>query len=132
MRKRHEDYNMKKIRKKWENMNLFSKCSYLSVCLLFFLIPFTGLVLESLNISIIKFEIILGIYILSIIFSMLAKKWKLMIIATVGALLLWAITIGIAEILWYYYKAKGNNYEKIFSLIWYNNIFFNNNISTYL
>ena len=55
-------------------MNLFSKCSYLSVCLLFIMIPFTGLILESLNISIIKFEIILGIYVLSIIFSILAKK----------------------------------------------------------
>ena len=96
---------IKKIRKKWSSMDLFSKCSYLSVCLLFFLIPFTGLVLESLNISIIKFEIILGVYVLSIIFSILAKKWKLIIIATVGALLLWAITIGIAEILWYYLKS---------------------------
>lgn len=90
---------MEKIRKKWSSMDLFGKCSYLSVGLLFFLIPFTGLVLESLNISIIKFEIILGIYVLSIICSILAKKWKLIIIATVGALLLWAITIGIAEIL---------------------------------
>mgnify|MGYP001782019909 FL=1 len=70
------------------------------------MIPFTGLVLESLNISIIKFEIILGIYVLSIICSILAKKWKLIIIATVGALLLWAITIGNAEILWYYLKSR--------------------------
>jgi hypothetical protein len=75
-------YNMEKIRKKWSSMDLFGKCSYLSVGLLFFLIPFTGLVLESLNISIIKFEIILGIYVLSIICSILAKKWKLIIIAT--------------------------------------------------
>lgn len=101
-------YNMEKIRKKWSSMDLFGKCSYLSVGLLFFLIPFTGLVLESLNISIIKFEIILGIYVLSIICSILAKKWKLIIIATVGALLLWAITIGIAEILWYYLKSWFN------------------------
>lgn len=53
---------MEKIRKKWSSMDLFGKCSYLSVGLLFFLIPFTGLVLESLNISIIKFEIILGMF----------------------------------------------------------------------
>lgn len=77
---------MEKIRKKWSSMDLFGKCSYLSVGLLFFLIPFTGLVLESLNISIIKFEIILGIYVLSIICSILAKKWKLIIIATVGGI----------------------------------------------
>ena len=87
---------MEKFIKKWKNLNLFSKCSYLSVCLLFIMIPFTGLILESLNISIIKFEIILGIYVLSIIFS---------ILATIGGLVLWAITIGIAEVLWYYLKS---------------------------
>lgn len=96
---------MKEFIIKWKNSNLFNKCSYLSVCVLFIIIPFTGLVLESLNISIIKFEIIGGIYILSIIFSILAKNWKLILIATIGGLVLWAITIGIAEILWYYLKS---------------------------
>ena len=96
---------MEKFIKKLKNLNLFSKCSYLSVCLLFIMIPFTGLILESLNISIIKFEIILGIYVLSIIFSILAKNWKLILIATIGGLVLWAITIGIAEVLWYYLKS---------------------------
>ena len=96
---------MEKFIKKRKNLNLFSKCSYLSVCLLFIMIPFTGLILESLNISIIKFEIILGIYVLSIIFSILAKNWKLILIATIGGLVLWAITIGIAEVLWYYLKS---------------------------
>ena len=96
---------MEKFIKKWKNLNLFSKYSYLSVCLLFIMIPFTGLILESLNISIIKFEIILGIYVLSIIFSILAKNWKLILIATIGGLVLWAITIGIAEVLWYYLKS---------------------------
>lgn len=96
---------MEKFIKKWKNLNSFSKCSYLSVCLLFIMIPFTGLILESLNISIIKFEIILGIYVLSIIFSILAKNWKLILIATIGGLVLWAITIGIAEVLWYYLKS---------------------------
>ena len=96
---------MEKFIKKWKSLNLFSKCSYLSVCLLFIMIPFTGLILESLNISIIKFEIILGIYVLSIIFSILAKNWKLILIATIGGLVLWAITIGIAEVLWYYLKS---------------------------
>ena len=96
---------MEKFIKKWKNLNLFIKCSYLSVCLLFIMIPFTGLILESLNISIIKFEIILGIYVLSIIFSILAKNWKLILIATIGGLVLWAITIGIAEVLWYYLKS---------------------------
>lgn len=96
---------MEKFIKKWKNLNLFSKYSYLSICLLFIMIPFTGLILESLNISIIKFEIILGIYVLSIIFSILAKNWKLILIATIGGLVLWAITIGIAEVLWYYLKS---------------------------
>ena len=81
---------------------MFHICQF---CLLFIMIPFTGLILESLNISIIKFEIILGIYVLSIIFSILAKNWKLILIATIGGLVLWAITIGIAEVLWYYLKS---------------------------
>ncbi len=96
---------MEKFIKKWKNLNLFNKCSYLSVCLLFIMIPFTGLILESLNISIIKYEIIWGIYVLSIIFSILTKNWKLILIATIGGLALWAITIGISEILWYYLKS---------------------------
>lgn len=96
---------MKEFIIKWKNMNIFNKCSYLLVCILFIMIPFTGLILESLNISIIKFEIIFGIYVLSIIFSLLAKNWKMILIATIGGLMLWAITIGITEILWYYLKS---------------------------
>lgn len=96
---------MKEFIIKWKNMNIFNKCSYLLVCILFIMIPFTGLILESLNISIIKFEIIFGIYVLSIIFSLLAKNWKMILIATIGGLILWAITIGITEILWYYLKS---------------------------
>lgn len=99
------EVQMRNIVDEWKKLNLFSKCSYFSICLLFIMIPFTGLVLESLNISIIKFEIIFGMYVLSIIFSILAKNWKLILIATIGALVLWAITIGVAEILWYYLKS---------------------------
>lgn len=95
---------MEKIIRKWINMNLICKCAYLSVCVLFIMIPFTGLVLESLNISIVRIEIIFGIYILSVIFSILARKWKLIFIATVGGLILWALTIGMSEVLWYYLK----------------------------
>ena len=83
--------------KKWKNQNFFSKCSYLSVCLLFIMIPFTGLVLESLNISIIEFEIIFEMYVLSIIFSILAKNWKLILIATIGALVLRIISLAERE-----------------------------------
>ena len=96
---------MKEFIIKWKNMNIFNKCSYLLVCILFIMIPFTGLILESLNISIIKFEIIFGIYVLSIIFSLLTKNWKMILIATIGGLMLWAITIGITEILWYCLKS---------------------------
>ena len=96
---------MKEFIIKWKNMNIFNKCSYLLVCILFIMIPFTGLILESLNISIIKFKIIFGIYVLSIIFSLLAKNWKMILIAAIGGLMLWAITIGITEILWYYLKS---------------------------
>ncbi len=71
---------MEKILKAWKNSNIFGKCAYLSLCLLFFMIPFTGLILELLNISIINIEFIYGIYVISIIFSVLAKKWKLVLI----------------------------------------------------
>ncbi|MFR0667312.1 MAG: hypothetical protein ACLSIF_11680 [Faecalimonas umbilicata] len=98
------EVQMRNIVDEWKKLNLFSKCSYFSICLLFIMIPFTGLVLESLNIHIISFDIIFGIYVLSIIFSILAKKWKLILIATIGGLVLWAITIGLAEVLWYYLK----------------------------
>lgn len=77
---------MKEFIIKWKNMNIFNKCSYLLVCVLFIMNPFTGLILESLNMSIIKFEIIFGIYVLSIIFSLLAKNWKMILIATIGGL----------------------------------------------
>ena len=95
---------MAKLYDKWQKMNLLEKCAYLSVCLLFFTIPFTGLILESFNISIINMEFIYGLYLISILFSVLAKKWKLVLIATIGGLVLWAVTIGIAEVLWYYLK----------------------------
>lgn len=68
------------------------------------MIPFTGLILESLNISIICFEFIFGLYVFSIVLSILAKEWKLILISTFGGLILWAMTIGISEILWYYLK----------------------------
>ena len=97
--------NIKRVILKWKDMHFFCKCSYLLICILFIMIPFTGLILESFNISIISFNFILGIYVLCIVFSILAKDWKMILIATVGGLMVWAITIGIAEVLWYYLNA---------------------------
>lgn len=94
---------MKKIRE-FKKMNLLTRCSYILLTVLFTIIPFTGLILESLNIKIISFDMIFALYILTIIVSLLAKQWKLIIIATFGSLVILAITIGISEVAWYYLK----------------------------
>ena len=88
----------------FKKLNLVTKSSYILVAILFVIIPFTGLVLESLNINIISFYMIFALYILTIAVSLLAKQWKLVIVTTIGSMIIWAITLGISEVLWYYMK----------------------------
>lgn len=85
-------------------MNLITKISYILLITLFVIIPFTGLVLESLNINIISLNMIFALYILTIVASLLAKQWKLIVAATIGSMIIWAITLGLSEVLWYYLK----------------------------
>ena len=85
-------------------MNLVTKISYVLVLILFTIIPFTGLVLESLNINIISLNMIFALYILTIVASLLAKQWKLIFVATIGSMIIWAITLGLSEVLWYCLK----------------------------
>jgi len=47
---------------------------------------------------------IFALYILTIAVSLLAKQWKLVIVTTIGSMIIWAITLGLSEILWYYMK----------------------------
>ncbi len=88
----------------FKKMNLITKCSYILVAILFAIIPFTGLVLESLNINVISFNMIFALYFLTIVVSLFAKQWKLVIVATIGSMIIWAITLGVSEVLWYYLK----------------------------
>ena len=80
------------------------RISHILLVILFISIPFTGLVLESLDINIITFNMIFGLYILTILTLILTKQWKLIIIATIGTILIWAITLGLSELLWYLLK----------------------------
>ena len=83
---------------------LLKRISHILLVILFISIPFTGLVLESLDINIITFNMIFGLYILTILTLILTKQWKLIIIATIGTILIWAITLGLSELLWYLLK----------------------------
>ena len=95
---------MSRFVKNWETMDILSKIAYLLVGLLFFIIPFAGLVLESFNIILVNFEMLYGLYIVSIIASILARQWKLLLIVSVGTIFVYAVTIGLSEVLWYYLK----------------------------
>lgn len=94
---------LNKIRN-FKKMNLITKISYILLITLFVIIPFTGLVLESLNINIISLNMIFALYILTIVASLMAKQWKLIVVATIGSMIIWAITLGLSEVLWYYLK----------------------------
>ena len=94
---------LNKIRN-FKKMNLITKISYILLITLFVIIPFTGLVLESLNINILSLNMIFALYILTIVASLMAKQWKLIVVATIGSMIIWAITLGLSEVLWYYLK----------------------------
>ncbi|MDU5324773.1 MAG: hypothetical protein E6149_08880, partial [Peptoniphilus harei] len=85
-------------------MTIANKVSYISLIVLFVLIPFTGLVLESFNIHIVTFNMIFGLYIFTVLTALIAKQWKLIVMATIGSLLIWAVTMGLSEVLWYCLK----------------------------
>lgn len=67
-------------------------------------IPMEGLIFESFHVPLVDYNIILGVYVLSIVVSFFSRQWKLMLIAAVGGILILAMTIGLSEVLWYYLK----------------------------
>ena len=83
---------------------MLSKMAYLFTGLLFFLIPFSGLVLESLNIHWIGFESLFFLYLFSIGLSLMAREWKLALVVCSGTIAIYALTLGVSEVLWYYLK----------------------------
>lgn len=95
---------MKKVFKNWKSTTCLKKISHILLIILFISIPFTGLVLESFNIYIISFNMIFGLYVLTLIMLIITRQWALIFIATLGFILLFALTLGLSEILWYLLK----------------------------
>ncbi len=95
---------MKKITERWKGANWLCRISYLLIGLLFFWIPFEGLVLESFDLHFLGAQGVYALYIATIISTVIARRWKLTLLTIVGALLIYAAVIGIAEVLWYYLK----------------------------
>lgn len=63
---------------------------------------FEGLVLESFNLSLLGYQEFYFLYIVSIICSFFTKKCDLILMAVIGPVIAWALTLGLAEVLWYY------------------------------
>ena len=97
-------YTMLKKLRNFKNLSFINKYSYILAAILFISIPSTGLVLESLNINIISFEMIFALYVLTLLVSLLGKSLKLAILVTIGSLIIWAITLGVSEVLCYLLK----------------------------
>lgn len=94
---------MQQMMNMWKQLNFAGKTAYLLTGLLFVLIPFEGLVLESVNLPIPGiYTIVSTLYWAAILFAAISKQWKLLAVAALGTWLLWAWTIGLAEVLWYY------------------------------
>ncbi len=96
---------MEKITEKYKKFDFLNRCAYIGVFALLILIPFTGLVLESFNIHIITANMLYALYIFNIALCILTKNWKLLLLTAVGSLFVWALTMGMSEVLWYYLKA---------------------------
>lgn len=93
---------MRIIKEKWVELNWLSRIAYIVVAILFLIIPIEILILESFNIAIIDWlglEVLLGA---SILASIIAREWKLILIAIVGAYVVLGISWGLSSVLWYY------------------------------
>ena len=98
---------MTKYIDKWKQLSLLAKIAYILVGTLFIIIPIE-LMIEALGNPIIGMDILEKWYILAIVTSLLAKKWKLAIITFVGGILVYSFMIGMAEFVgWYFNIAYG-------------------------
>lgn len=95
---------MKNFREKWKKLNWIARIAYILVGILFLIIPIEGLIFESFNMTLVDYNTVLGLYILTIIISLFSKQWKLALVAAVGGMVIFAATIGLSEVLWYYLK----------------------------
>lgn len=88
----------------FQTSSWLGKSAYLLTALLFVTIPFAGLVLEPLGIVLIGFPHFAVLYVGAIACSVLAGKWRLVLVVALGGLYVWGGTIFFAEVLWYYFK----------------------------
>ncbi|MBO6417471.1 hypothetical protein ACK4CS_17945 [Enterococcus gallinarum] len=86
----------------WKNSDLLTKVGLAIAGLVFVVIPFSGLVLESFGIKLVRFNFLFFLYVLAELCFLLSKKWKYAVIFTFGCIVLFAITLGLSEALWYY------------------------------
>lgn len=89
---------------KWSEKSWICKIAYLLTGVLFFWLPFEGLVLGAFSLHLLGFQGIWGLYIAALICAIIAKKWLLLFIVAVGFWLIFAAVLGLAEVLWYYSK----------------------------
>lgn len=96
---------MESIKKKWSQLPSLAKTAYALTGFLLLLIPFEGLVLESFNLAIPGiYAIVSCLYWAGIVLAAVSKQWKLLLIAVIAPWLMWALTIGLSEVLWHYLK----------------------------
>ena len=93
---------MRIIKEKWVELNWLSRIAYILVAILFLIIPIEILILESFNIAFIDWGEFYGLIGLSVLASIIAREWKLILISIVGAFVVLGISWGLSSVIWYY------------------------------
>lgn len=95
-----DDFFLMKDIEKWKE--LFFKLPKILTYFVLFMIPFSGLVLDSFNIGGMSLEVVYGLCIIIMILSLVTRQWKYFFIAPIGSLLMFSITLGLSEFLWWF------------------------------
>ncbi len=96
---------IKHLSEKWKNLGVISRIAYIVVGTLFGIIVFEGIILETFfNVALIDYEIVEKLYIAAIVISLIAREWKLAVIAAIGGIVMLSIAIGISEFFGYYLR----------------------------
>lgn len=93
------------LKEKWKELNWLSRLAYILVVIMLLSLPIEGLIFESFDIAIIDIDVIIVLHYVSTAVALLARQWKLALVAFVGFYVSYGITIGLSEVLWYYLKA---------------------------
>ena len=94
---------IKHLSEKWKNLGLISRIAYIVVGTLFGIIVFEGIILETFfNVALIDYEIVEKLYIAAVVIALIAREWKLAVVAAIGGVVMLSIAIGISEFFGYY------------------------------